>query len=70
MNETKYPEIVNQMIKHNESLEDLTKLLGLNYKSQASRRLSGKVEWSIGDVEVLCKHYNIDFYKLFKRKEA
>ena len=70
MRDSQFPEIVNQMKKRNERVEDLAKLLGLNNKSQATRRLSGKVSWTIGDAEILCKHYNIDFYKLFKRKES
>lgn len=69
MNNPLYPEIVNQMNKHNERLKDLKDLLGLADISQVSRRISGYLQWSIGDIEILCKHYNMDFWKLFKRKE-
>ena len=64
-----FPEIVNQMKKRNQTLKDVKDLLGLADVSQVSKRLSGKLQWSIGDVEILCKYYNIDFWKLFKRKE-
>lgn len=69
MENTIFPEIVKQMKNNNETLQDVANILGLNYPSQISRRLTGEVEWTIGDVEILCKHYNIDFWELFKRKE-
>lgn len=69
MNNTIYPELVNQMKLHNETLMDISKLIGLNFREQTSRRLTGEVEFTIGEVEILCKHYNMDFWKLFKRKE-
>jgi hypothetical protein len=69
MNNSIFPEISKQMAKRNEHLQDLTDLLGLTNISQVSRRLSGEVGWTIGDIEILCKHYNMDFWKLFKRKE-
>ena len=69
MKNTMFPEIVKLMKQRGEKLKDLVDLLGLTQLSQASRRLSGEVEWTFGDVEILCKHYNTDFYELFKRKE-
>lgn len=69
MHNTIYPELVNQMKLHNETLMDISKLIGLNFREQTSRRLTGEVEFTIGEVEILCKHYNMDFWKLFKRKE-
>lgn len=69
MNKPKYPEIVNQMTLKNERLGDLVRLLGLKELSQVSRRLSGQVEWTIKEAKILCKHYNINFYKLFREEE-
>ena len=66
---TEFPEIVNQMKLRGEKLLDMVKLLGYKEKSQVSRRLSGEIEWSLGDIEIICEHYDMDFYKLFKRKE-
>ena len=64
-----FPEIAAQMARKGETQEDVAKLLGLD-RSQVSRKLAGHVEWSIGDIEILCNHYNIDFWELFKRKEV
>lgn len=69
MKKTIYPELVNQMTLRNENLKFMVELLGLKEKSQITRRLSGEIEWTIGEVEILCKHYNMDFWELFKRKE-
>lgn len=70
MKKTLYPEIVNQMIKRNEKLHNLVEVLGFKEVSQVSRRLSGEIEWTISEAKVLCRHYNIDFWKLFERKEV
>lgn len=69
MKNTMFPEIVKQMDERGERLRDLAELLGLTQLSQVSRRLSGEVEWTIGDVEILCRHYNMSLYELFRRKE-
>ena len=69
MNNTIYPELVKQMKLHKESQMDISLLLGLKFREQTSRRLSGQVDFTIGEIEILCNHYNMDFWKLFKRKE-
>lgn len=69
MNNPMFPEIVNQMNKHNERLKDIADLLDLTDISTISKKLSGDISWTFSDVEILCKHYNMDFWKLFKRKE-
>lgn len=69
MRNTIYPELVHQMSLKNEKLKDIVNLLGLKELSQITRRLSGEVDFTIGEVEILCKHYNMDFWELFKRKE-
>lgn len=69
MKNTQFPEIVNQMTKHNQKLKDMVEILGFKEKSQVCRRLAGKIEWTIGEVETLCNYYNMDFEDLFRRKE-
>lgn len=68
MKNTKYPEVVNQMKLHRQNLSDMVALLGLKQKSQVCRRLTGEVEWTIGDVERLCRYYNVDFWELFRKE--
>lgn len=69
MKNTKYPEVVNQMEKHNEKLQDIAILLNQNYTSQVCRRLMGRIEWTINEAKILCKHYNMKFEKLFREEE-
>lgn len=68
MNSSIFPEISNQMLKRNQTLKDVAKILKLDI-SQISRKLSGKVVWTYSDIETLCNYYNMDFRKLFRRKE-
>jgi len=69
MNNPMFPEIVKQMTKRNETLKDLSNLLNITDISQVSRRLTGEYEWKLDEIWTLCKHYNMKFEKLFKRKE-
>lgn len=68
MNNSKYPELVNQMTLRNERLRNIAKLLNVNI-SQISRRLTGETKWTVDEAEILIKHYKLDFETLFKRKE-
>ena len=62
-----FPEIAAEMKRRGETQKDLAKLLQLDV-SQISRKLRGEVQWTIGDVEVICLHYsNIEFLKLFRK---
>lgn len=64
-----YPELLGEMAKHGDTQKSLAKLLGITYAS-VSRRLSGKSEWSISEIDILCEYYDKNYYELFKKKEA
>ena len=66
MKKIKDPELAGEMAKHGDTQKSIAKLLDLSIPS-FSRRLSGEVDWSIGEIETLCKHYKKDYYELFKR---
>lgn len=68
MKKVKYPELAGEMAKHGDTQETLAKILGITYAS-VSRRLSGRIEWSISEIDKLCKHYKKDYYELFKKGE-
>ena len=65
---TMFPELAAQMARKGETQDDLARLIGVD-RTNISRRLTGQTEWTIGEVEILCNHYNMDFWELFKRKE-
>lgn len=66
MNRVKYPELASEMAKRGEKQKVLAKLLDVT-PACISRKLAGKTEWTISEVEKLCKYYNKDFYELFKQ---
>ena len=68
MKETIFPEIVKQMKKRKEGTQDIADLIGQKYKSQITRRLQGKLDWTIREAKILCNHYNIKFEKLFREE--
>lgn len=68
MKKIKYPELAGEMAKRGDTQKTLGNLLGVNCSS-ISRRLSGEIEWSISEIDILCKRYNKNYYELFKRGE-
>ena len=68
MKKIKYPELTGEMAKNGDTQKDIAKLLGITYAS-ISRRLSGETEWSIGEIEKICDHYNKNYDELFKKKD-
>ena len=63
-----YPGLVAEMAKRGETQEVLSKLLGLRRES-ISRRMTGKLEWSISEIEKICEYYKKDYYELFKEEK-
>ena len=61
----KYPKLIEEMKKHKDNQETLAKLLGITQAS-VSRKLSGKVEFGIGEIDIICEYYGKDYYTLFK----
>lgn len=65
--EYKYLDLFIEMRKHKENLKMVGKLLEITPQS-VSAKLAGKHDWTIGEIEILCDHYNKDYYELFKRQ--
>lgn len=65
MKKVTYPGLVGEMARRGDTQETLANLLGIT-RSAISRRLSGKIEWSIGEIDKICEHYEKDYYELFK----
>lgn len=66
MKKVKYPELAGEMAKHGDTQTTLAKLLNLPNPS-ICRRLSGETEWSISEIEKICKYYKKNYYELFKK---
>lgn len=63
-----YPDLRAEMARRGETHKDLAKLLFLD-TSAISRRLSGEIEWSIGEIETICNYYKKNYYELFVKNE-
>lgn len=68
MKKVLFPDLVGEMAKNGETQKSLAKLLGITYSS-VCRRLSGKSEWTISDIDKICEHYNKNYYELFKKNK-
>lgn len=65
LKELKYPNLLAEMRRKGETQDDLCKLLGL-CRTTVNFKLSGRYEWTIGEIETICNHYEKDYYELFK----
>lgn len=65
LRELKYPNLLAEMRRHGETQDDLGELLGL-CRTTINFKLSGKYDWTIGEIEIICNHYEKDYYELFK----
>lgn len=60
-----YPNLALEMMKHGDLQEDLAKKLGISIGT-ACRKLRGKNEWKISEINKLCEIYNKSYEELFK----
>lgn len=61
----KYPKLVKEMSDKGENQTILSKQLGLT-QATISRKLSGKIDFTIEEVEKICEHFKKGYYELFK----
>ena len=61
-----YPNLVKELIERNETQKDLGDAIGLS-KTSVNYKFTGKVEWSISEIEKVCEYFGKDYYELFKR---
>lgn len=63
--EIKYPNITYEMKKHKHTRKAIAEVLGITTMS-LYRKLTGRNDWTIGEVDKLCEYYKKNFYELFK----
>lgn len=66
MRAVKYPELAAEMVRNGDTQRTLAKKLGMTYQA-IWRRLSGRVEFTIDEIEDICELYGKTFEELFKR---
>lgn len=65
--QVRFPGLVAMMASRGDTQETLAKVMHMS-KSAISRRLTGEVEWSLGEVKAICTHYNAGYYELFEAR--
>jgi len=63
--EIKYPNLEVEMSRNGDTQKKLADLLNITQQT-VSKKLAGKVDWTIGEIEIICEHYNKNYYELFK----
>ena len=63
--EIKYPNLEVEMSRNGDTQKKLADLLNITQQT-VSKKLAGKVDWTIGEIEIICEHYSKDYYQLFK----
>lgn len=62
-----YFTLQTEMLKNRESQEDVGKLIGITANA-VRNKLDGKNEWTISEIDILCKHYKKNYYELFEKE--
>ncbi len=65
MKSPKYPNLVAEMARRGETQRTISKLLNLTNNS-VHRKMTGKSDWTISEIEKLCEYFNKDYDELFK----
>ena len=66
MKKKMYPELAVEMVRHGETQRTLADLIGTSYNA-IWRRLTGRTEWTISEIDILCEHYKKSYDELFKK---
>ena len=61
----KYPNIIMEMARNGDTFDKLAIILEIT-KQTVLKKMYGKNEWTIGEIETLCDYYHKDYYELFK----
>ena len=60
-----YQKIVQEMKARKETQSVVAEVLGIT-RQNLKWKLDGRSEWTIRDIEILCEHFNKNYYELFK----
>lgn len=61
----KFPNLLGEMAKHKMSQGNLADVLGVS-RNTINKKLLGKTDWTIEEVEKICDFFKKDYYELFK----
>lgn len=61
----KYPGLVAEMARHGDTNKALGDKIGIS-REAVRLKVNGKNQWTIEEIEKICKVYKKDYYELFK----
>jgi hypothetical protein len=64
-NNIKYPTLLAEMARRGETQKTIAELLGESSPT-ICRKFAGQINWNIREVDILCEHFDMDYYELFK----
>ncbi len=68
MRKVTFPELAGEMAKHGDTRTSLAEVLGTTY-GRVRRRLEGKTDWSLSEINKICERYGRTCEELFKKAE-
>lgn len=63
--EIKYPSLVAEMARRGINQGELAKII-ISSQGSISRKIAGKNQWTIEEIDKICKYFDKDYYELFK----
>lgn len=64
----KYSNLVEEMKTNKVSQRKLSKILEI-HENSVRKKLDGKNEWTISEIETLCDYFKKDYYELFGKEK-
>ena len=62
----KYTSLTDEMKRTKTTQRDLSKVLGI-HENSVRKKLDGKFEWTISEINTLCNYFKKDYYELFRK---
>lgn len=63
----KYSKLTLEMKNNKATQKHLSEILGITDVS-FRKKLAGKTDWTIGEIETLCDYFKRDYYELFGKE--
>ena len=65
MKKRKYPGLIAELATTGETQKQLAGVIGITPMA-LSNKMTGKSQFTIGEVETICEHYKKNYYELFR----
>lgn len=63
-----YPNIIIAMAINGDTFQSLANAIGIT-RQCLFKKMNGETDWTISEIETVCKRFHKNYYELFKRGE-